>query len=147
MGIIYVVTRGAYSDYSIVGVTTDRKKAEDFVNNYNKYREEDDNDAATLEEYPDGEGLELTNVWCTRVTMTKIGEVRRLDYDLVEPEYMGFCYFGGCGEDAINWNEPTINKMQAVKAVNEKRAIILANNIWGDTEKVKEMFGPRVEKK
>ena len=34
---IYVVTEGSYSDYHICGVFTNKEKAENFVNIYNKY--------------------------------------------------------------------------------------------------------------
>lgn len=34
----YVITSGSYSDYRILGVTNDSKKAEEFVEKYNKFK-------------------------------------------------------------------------------------------------------------
>ena len=53
MSTIYVITRGAYSDYSILGVCTDEAKAEEIVKCYN-YNRIGSYGAARIEEYEDG---------------------------------------------------------------------------------------------
>ena len=55
---IYVVTEGSYSDYHICGVFTDKEKAENFVNIYNKYS----GDYAEIETYEDGVMLNTNGI-------------------------------------------------------------------------------------
>ena len=62
---VYVVTKGCYSDYHIVFVTLDRKRADTFVKRYNKTEYEDyrveEYDTDDIKQFDDGR--KLYQVW------------------------------------------------------------------------------------
>ena len=55
----------------------------------------------------------------------------------------GFDCFGDLRDfqNCLVWIVQTEDFARAIKVVKEKRAIILANNAWGDDKKVRKLFG------
>lgn len=141
----YIVTKGDYSDYHIVGVFSSKKAADDFIEPRNKDRGQWD-DEYRLEIWP-------MNSWnpplqSYRVSMFKDGEVRRVqlvdpnleDGELVCGESLTVLKSKRVGmDDLVTWREAphvpimylTIaarDKYHAVKIANEKRLMLIAEN-------------------
>jgi erythromycin esterase-like protein len=139
MGKVYVVTAGEYSDYRILAIFSDRIKAEEYKIKY----EEVVGEEARIEEYvlnPSKKRWFITTVW-----MDREGNV--LDVYKSEntgPEDIGFqgfdCYYGGKNVEYFRWGVETVDVKRAVKVANEKRAIIIVNNLWGKEDEVKRLF-------
>ena len=136
---VYVVTAGVYSDYHILAIFTSRKRAEEYKKKAEKvwlyYQEE-----IRVEEYPlnmppsqwvktcvrisrDGQVIE-TWKWIAK------GEVREIEEDLPFYDVQG----------NLVWIVHTEDEEKAIKVANEIRAIILANDEWGDEEALKRRF-------
>lgn len=89
---IYVVTEGSYSDYHICGVFTDKEKAENFVNIYNRFSGE----YAEIETYEDGVMLNNNGIKFTVC-------FHRDEHDNLVPFYSRTaCQSERCGVRAIN---------------------------------------------
>lgn len=119
----YVVTKGNYSDYHIIGVTTDRGVAEQIVNRFSgdAYW-----DQARIEEYPDG-SVVLKPAW--NVSFNRGGAVVYCEpcNSEYEYEYIGKVLELGGGYDyIIRCCVSADNKEAAVKIAAEKRAMYLA---------------------
>jgi hypothetical protein len=139
MGKVYVVTAGVYSDYHILAVFSNRESAEKYKEKYEKNVRED----ARIEEYmldsPEDEWI------VTTVAMDKEGNVIDVvKSENTEPEKIGFQGFehlyGGKEITYFQWGVVTDDEKRAIKVANEKRAIILANNLWGKEDEVKRLF-------
>ena len=136
---VYVVTSGEYSDYKIEGVFSNSDKAKEFAD----FIEEE---PARVEEYE----LDIPREeWCIyQVYMKQDGTVRMVmqilprTRSLICPEHRPTPGFWGYTLDAeaLIWRVKTNDREQAIKVVGEKRAIILANNLWGDEEKTRKLF-------
>jgi len=130
---VYVVTSGSYSDYRIEEIFKKREDAE-----------------ALNSVLSDGNGVDEWEVNQRRIVplwsiwMKVDGD---LDDDYGEPS-AGidgkegiYTYEDGSGQFAVLAD----TKERAIKVANERRAIILSHNLWGDNEKVKELFFAEVE--
>lgn len=116
---IYAVTKGDYSDYHIVALTLDKKKAKEMAKLHTyKFKYKDDPkeyvDEAWVEEYEDGEELVLPTwrVWFSE------GNVEQAEMSDFEWE-----------DEAINESYVRVNakdKESAIKIASEKRAMWLA---------------------
>jgi len=139
MGKVYVVTAGKYSDYHILAIFSDRRKAEEYKIKY----EEVVGEEAWIEEYvlnPSKKRWFIITVW-----MDREGNV--IDVYKSEntgPEDIGFqgfdCCYGEKNVEYFRWGVETDDVKKAIKVANEKRAIILANNLWGKEDEVKRLF-------
>ena len=129
---VYIVTEGNYSDYDIVAVFSTKKKAKEFLKKYEEVYPYID---VRIEEYPVDVPVEKCFGYV--VVMKKNGDVVRTEktYD-TEFGFRGFHFLSG---DLV-WAVNTDDEKKAIKVVNEKRAIILAHNAWGDEERVRQIF-------
>jgi len=139
MGKVYVVTAGEYSDYRILAIFSDRIKAEEYKIKY----EEVVGEEARIEEYV--LNLSKKRWFITTVWMDREGNV--LDVyksGNTGPWGIGFqgfdYYYGGKNIEYFRWGVETDDVKKAIKVANEKRAIILANNLWGKEDEVKRLF-------
>jgi len=73
------------------------------------------------------------------VRMSKDGEVKEVSEDFGYDAKEGCICFDMRGN--LVWRVKTRDARKAIKVTNEKRSIILAHNLWGKTEKVRELFG------
>ncbi len=127
---VYVVTSGSYSDYRIEEIFKKKVDAE-----------------ALASVLSDGNGVDEWEVNTRRVVpLWSIWMKRNGDLD---EEYGGPHVNTGCGEDIYTYEDgsgefsilaDTLER--AIKVANERRAIILSHNLWGDNEKIKELFLP-----
>lgn len=127
----YVVTSGEYSGKQIVAVFTDELAAVAFA--------EKDRDSfgrtSQVEEYP----LDVPpDRWdLTIVEMAKDGTVLRVRKTLDLIGVSGFDRWIDTRpsmkgqRDAFAWSVRTPDEQQAIKAVNEKRAQLIADGLWG----------------
>jgi len=151
----YVVTEGDYSDYHIVGVFTDEKKAELFAGAFYERR---------VEEYPlnpEAPSYIQNGYKIFYVNMFENGELPqnpadfdvyehgsdRYSWDLDTPNFIkheyphfhtGERWSHGKDEDKLHNGEWVMgidvlakNKKHAIKIANEKRAQLIATNMWG----------------
>ena len=145
---VYVVSGGSYSDYHIEGIFSSGAKAKEFV------VRESERDAYFRGEVNDIEPFVLNAPlvhWETIVVqMSKAGELIKIEneYGGLPPGFLHFHYENadkaylkdaGAALDIV-WRVATDNDLHAVKVVNEKRAQILALDIWGDEHKVEEII-------
>ena len=119
----YVVTKGVYSDYHIVAVTTDRKLAEKIAAKF-----DEDYDETRIKEYCDAE-LMLRPAW--KVYFDKAGIV--VDTEECKDEYdydgLGKCWERRWGSFALGVTVSADDLESAIKIAAEKRAKYLAEKI------------------
>lgn len=119
----YAVTYGEYSDYTVVAIFSTPEKRDAYLAQYqllNGYAEAEDFDLD-----PDiPEVLEYI-----RVTMARDGTVIETER---RNELVKLGGFENLYRDILVWCVQTTDVQRAVKVVNEKRAQIIAMNLWGD---------------
>ena len=132
---IYVVTSGEYSDYHIEAVFSRRDLADTFVGEASKGRDRDSWSDAGVEEFE----LDIppNTWWVILVRMAKNGDV--LSTESRFNSAPGFACYDT--DNNLVWQEPTLDVIRAVKAVNKKRAMLIALNVWGDTDATKAVLG------
>lgn len=139
---IYIVTSGAYSDYGIDSVWSTEEKAKAYIAQVQRGNGDVNED---VEEY-EVDAAPLPSIR-TLVKMDREG-------NLVEPPSLslkdvGFNLFMfreyrfPLTYDILWWVVDTEDATRAVKTVNERRAIILAHNLWGKNREVRELFEKR----
>lgn len=133
---IYVVTSGVYSDYTIDAVFTDVELANNYVEKHNQANWNE----AKIEEWTANEVKDP--ILYSVVTMNENGDSKvRLSFIESETDKtFGFMFTTTWGTPGIVWHLNTLDEKRAVKAVNEKRTIILSHGIWGQDEKIRELF-------
>ncbi len=127
MKTVYVVTSGCYSDYRIEALFEKKEDAEALASVLS--------DSNGVDEW-DVNKQKITPVW--HITMKINGDMAE---DYGEPTA------GIEMEETIFW-EPEVVSFhikadtleRAVKVANERRAIILSHNLWGDDEAVRDLF-------
>jgi len=131
---VYVVSSGSYSDYSIDAIFSTKEKADQYLATQKAVIKH-----SCLDQYNDVEEFRLDvpkRQWETTVVwMAKNG-------DLAGVEMQGDRQLGWGGFDRYGnliWVVAGHNDKRAIKVVNEKRAQILALEIWGDERKVKKL--------
>ncbi len=130
---IYIVTSGCYSDYDIDAVFSTRELAQQYIGP----EPQDESYGQRIEVYPLDIPIEKRTV--TTVSMKYNGDV----ISIHQQENMGttgFEEFWGPDYPILEWSVRTDEEERAVKVVNEKRMQILALNLWGNTEAVKQLF-------
>ncbi len=110
---IYIVTKGHYSDYHIVAATTDRETADRIAAKFT-----DDWQDATVEEFPDAEVM-LKNLWC--VYFKKSGEVWKC-----EPSNSEYDYHDGLDTIIDTIYKRNYDLIVTVEADTEEAAIKIA---------------------
>lgn len=75
MAKLYAITSGEYSDYGIITLCSDRRKAEKLVEWYNRYEKYD---KAEIEEYEDGEIVPDETLIPYEVSFDERGNVSRV---------------------------------------------------------------------
>lgn len=131
---IYIVTSGSYSDYCIDAVFSTEEMAEKYKQNFNcdVVEEHDLNPCAVA-------------FHMTTVSMRIDGNTLNTYCMSMHKNVSGFVHYRSSGypytqKDMLVWTANTKDKKRAIKVVNEKRVMILANECWGDTEKTKMLF-------
>lgn len=125
---VYVVTTGQYSDFGIRAVFSIEASAQEYIEVQGNLLE-----TPGIEEYD----LDMPKEeWkCTRVRMAQDGRVIETEPII---DVQGFIYFDSSGN--LVWTVRSDDQDWAIKVVNEKRAQIIARNIWGNNEAVNELF-------
>jgi len=134
---VYVVTSGCYSDYGIVGIFSSPEMAQEYIDlekSLGKY-----SDLNEIEEWG-LDDLRPSKVH-TRVWMGADGTVDNIYQGVGTVDDAGFMCFTFFEPHLLTWQVATDDKKRAVKVVNERRVIILANNEWGNEKAVRERFG------
>lgn len=138
---IWGVSSGSYSDYGVVAIFSSEEKAQEFLAEYSKLDSE-----AELEEFAyDPEPPVAIEIITVHIDME--GNVLRVyDPRWAREGAVGFVGYGLAdvwrGPRVLIWVVPTTDKERAIKVANEKRAIILANEAWGDHEATLALFEP-----
>lgn len=139
---IWGVSSGSYSDYIVEALFSSEEKAQEFLDEYSKFEPD-----ARLEEFDyDPEPPRAIEVIGVHIDME--GNVLRVyDPRWVREGAVGFVGYGLAdvwrGPRVLIWVVPTTDKERAIKVVNEKRAIILANGAWNDADATRALFaGP-----
>jgi hypothetical protein len=140
MKTIWVIERGSYSDYRVVGVYSTKKRAELVLKELHKGEWYTD---ATIAEWPLDPGFEELNAGLTqwRVLMLKDGTVERADhYEMASYDIEGKCHvwerskapaYKGQGiQDALDATVWAKDKKHAVKVTNERRTQMIATGKW-----------------
>jgi len=139
---VYIVTTGSYSDYQVESVWSTAKKAKARV----KVLAHGTNAGYFSDEVDQADEIIPTVL----VNMDKEGNVTGTISGYDNPKNAGFIGFTQYSSKwnlhrkewpVLLWKVATEDKERAIKVVNEKRAQIIANNLWGDNEAVKAWFG------
>ena len=145
MATVYIVTRGDYSDYSIVAAFSSRELAERFVAVYNQgdYAY----DRAGIEEYEldcPSEDWVTYIVWLNEAgDVTFLGRsVSASDSVRAEPR---FAYRYGQDDAQLAIEERVDDQQRAVKAAHEKWAAIKAAIPWGADKALELLVNARRE--
>lgn len=140
---VYIVTSGEYSDYGIRTVFSTREKAEEWIKAWvpTEYRGSEE---YRIEEYAvDAEPMPTPHikVWMDRHGVTlktrQYQDQGRGGYRWFENRRGGY----RDGDDTLLvWVVETDDETRAIKVVNEKRAQIIALNLWGKNKDCGVMF-------
>jgi hypothetical protein len=137
---IWVIEKGSYSDYRVVGVYTTKAKAERVAEAINAG---DNFDAATVAEWPLDPGFDAINQGRKpfSITMLRDGEVERINK--VEVSYYNIgdkyslwkrteadAYKGKGIPDALSATVWARNEKHAIKIASEHRAQMIAGGKW-----------------
>lgn len=133
---IYIITKGSYSEYHICAATTDKDRAENL-----KILFSDSYDDAEIEEFEDGvSGVDESNVvrpWRVQISKhNKTGEITRY-----ANQYTEILNPGQVFEKKIYFNSDSYNSTSLVMytmADDEEHAIKIATDEWA--KQVAEMF-------
>jgi hypothetical protein len=131
---IYIITEGEYSDYRICAVYSKKEQAEEFAKV----------ERGTVEEYELDKPIE--DFYYVEVFMHKNGNTRnKPKVEFGGHDDIDFGWFGTtdvirCSVTCKKGLTDEENIKRAVKIVNERRVQIIEKGIWGDNEKVRELF-------
>lgn len=130
---VYVVTQGDYSDYHILGVFSNKKKAKMAAEQYS-----DQWDEARVEEYiVNSLQIHPQNYFTYLVVMDKQGYTHCIDR--ISPRD-SLDYAGIWGDDCMFFEIEAKDQDHAVKIANERRTRLLIENLWtNDSYKRKEL--------
>jgi len=122
--LVYVVTSGEYSSYSIEGVFTDKVMAEKIVDKLSEpYKVL--HEKVRIEEF--FLNLPVDEFEVITVRMTKEGSVLEVLHSVGRDRGIhGFDHPGN-----LMWSIFGKDEERAIKVANEKRVQIIANNLWG----------------
>lgn len=149
---LWLVSRGEYSDYGVVGVFSTQEKAKEYCLNHNG----DDEKALCYGDSYRVETVELDPTLQTMKTLMQVimrrnGEIdsigkRRSEVDeYFRPGPSYYCHGSlDFNELCLQWYVDTEDEERAIKVVVEKRAEILAAGIWGDSDKLKAYFAAKL---
>ena len=122
--LVYVVTSGEYSSYDIQGVFTDKILAGELVDKLNEAWK-DLHEKVRIEEFY--LNLPVDEFEVTTVRMTKEGSVLEVLHSVGrDTGTHGFDHPGN-----LLWSIYGKDEERAIKVTNEKRAQLIANNLWG----------------
>ena len=138
-GKVWVVTEGEYSVYRIVGVFSTEDNARAFCAAHAQLSA---SDWPRVEEF-DMDPEPPTAVTAIRVRMTRGGGGAAVGSpEQIDAADLGFQhYLTAFGDYQLVWNVQTDDPERAVKVVNEKRAMLIAADVWGDNDKTKGLLG------
>ena len=125
---VYVVTSGSYSDYRIEEIFAKKEDAEALAAVLSDGNEVDEWEVNKRRVVP------LWSIW-----MKGNGD---LDDDYISPyadtgdKESIFCY----DDSSLHFEVLADSLKRAIKVANERRTIILSQNLWGDNEKINELF-------
>lgn len=150
MAKVWSVSEEVYSQYRVLAVFSTERKAEAYKDVYEKHSSAD---CVRIEEFDlDPNVPEYARVIEVHMAEdgTVIGVRDRGEMELCEVGFShynvrGYTYEELCAYDLV-WRVQTDDKEVAVKAVNEKRAMILAEDAWNDWEKTAALFAVQMSK-
>ena len=132
MKTILGVSKGDYSEYCVLAIFTTRKKAQEYLTGLQR-------SDAEIEEFAlDPDPPVYVAIVC--VHMERNGDVLYADCGQADIADAGFVHYLGPGGRLV-WNVATDNMERAVKVVNEKRAMLIAAEAFGDDEKTRRVLG------
>lgn len=122
MAKLYAITSGAYSDYGIITLCSDKEKAEKLVEWYNRYEKYD---KADVEEYEDGVVVPDESVKPYEVTFLNDGSLG--EAEICGPYYYMFHQrMLECSDGRLIFYVLATDEESAKKIAAEKRAFHLA---------------------
>jgi hypothetical protein len=143
MAKIWGVSKGEYSDYRVVAIFSTRKMAQAYLDEYNKIQF---NQGNLQEFYFDPDPPEL--VTFVEVNIAKGGDVIKASGPHMGPsDSIGFRSYhpfhpyrhGECS--SMWWNVRTDSMERAIKVANEKRAMLIDADAWGDCDATRALLG------
>jgi len=142
---VYVVTKGSYSDFGIDSIWSTKEKAEIYIKEKHRGNYDQINDDVDIYEI-DSEPFPKVK---TLVKMDQMGNTLETKLTTLCANFVGFCDEDWMQENSkegiLYWVVDTEDQTRAIKATNEKRAIILAHNLWGNWEGTRELFEKNIE--
>ena len=142
---IYLIESGSYSDYSVDSAFSTKAKAQEYIDRWAAHKEEF---GGYTGDRPDILEMEIDaelprTIQYIRVKMGKDGTTETgLDHYFITSNHyspIGFCMYDYRSRELV-WNVETTDIERAVKVVNEKRAQIIAADIWGDQRATRQYF-------
>ena len=131
MSKVYIVTSGEYSSYGINAVFSEKKLADEYIKRAGE--------GYGIEDYELDEPIPEARIL---VEMSKTGDVSKIVRSI--DDQVGIVRFFRPNlletDNHMLWCVRTDDKQKAIKIVNEKRFQILALDIWGDSQRVREMI-------
>ena len=121
MAKLYAITSGAYSDYGIITLCSDKEKAEKLVEWYNRYEKYD---KADVEEYEDGVVVPDESVKPYEVTFLNDGSLG--EAEICGPYYLFRQRMLKCFDGRLIFYVLATDEESAKKIAAEKRAFHLA---------------------
>lgn len=145
---IYIVTSGSYSDYHIVAVFSEKEKADLYLDKMlsGRYDDEDVEEwGVDVEEVPEL----LRHNYIYEVAMDRQGNLIKIEFasgDQLESAQKKNWYISRDIFTKVNNGEPYFrtcvlakDKSHAIKIAGERRAVIIAMNLWYDPISFAEM--------
>lgn len=135
---VYAVTAGEYSDKRVVAVFSTKEGRDRFLEGYTApYRHESNTEEYPLDPEPfDGTFTENGFV----VAMFEHGDAGDVDTMRSQHCPVGFIgYEERWASTVLIWGVDTDDEERAIKVVNEKRALLVASGLWGNTEMTRKM--------
>ena len=145
MATIWGMSEGSYSDYQVTAIFSSKEKAEAYLDAYKRRRHTNDPNIQEFEYDPDPP--EVVPTIDVRITkggdVVSVGAVVPLCVDDVGyrgyygPAAVGLVVFGAIhrtaysGDPDLVWTVQTDDPERAVKVANEKRAMLVAADVWG----------------
>ena len=145
--LVWGVSEGQYSDYGVIAIFSSRKKAEAYLVEYLRLADSNPFRSETYIEEFDFDPDPPKVVTAIKVNMAVNGDVLKISERLEDIKDIGFVgyniedYLKRPISYSFSWVVHTDSQEQAIKVANEKRAMLIAANVWGDFRKTREVLG------
>ena len=143
---VYVVTSGHYSDYGIEAVFLNKKEAEKYVERMNNINSEYDKCKIEIWDTGISKDSEYYNKYFEVIMYRKVKVYTRSCLAPGKTQFVDTNYNSNANEKCyLKHSVKTDDRKTAIKVTNELRTMLLANNIWGDNDRLNEFLGTKKE--